>query len=147
MSRLSRGRASAPGVLGAWGRSTLLPPAWLEAEYLSERAELQEKLRALAVDPSPGVDLAALAAVLRDAKLAWSVAGQEERNPLARTLFDDLRVLGHQIVAVKPRDAFAPLFRLNYEARKAESPPANLQEGSRNGQERKRRDSNPRSQP
>jgi site-specific DNA recombinase len=118
-----------------------------EGEYLAERAELQERLRALAVDPSPGADLEALAAVLRDVKLAWNVADQEERNQLARTLFDDLRVLGHQIVAVRPRDAFAPFFRLNYEAWKAESPPANLQEGSRNGQERKRRDSNPRSQP
>jgi hypothetical protein len=110
-----------------------------EAEYLAERAELLDRLRALAVDPSPGADLEALAAVLRDVKLAWNVADQEEPNQLARTLFDDLRVLGHQIVAVKPRDAFAPFFRLNYQAWKTENPPVGIQEGSRSGQERKRR--------
>jgi site-specific DNA recombinase len=118
-----------------------------ETDYLRERAKVAEKLRALAAPAAQADELEALAAVLRDVAAAWAASEPEERNQLARTLFDDLRVLGHEIVAVKPREAFTPFFRLNYETWKAENPPANQQGGSQSRQERKRRDSNPRSQP
>lgn len=111
--------------------------------YLGERAELQRQLSGLARAESPAGDLDVLATVLEDVRAAWDVADQPERNHLARVLFEDVRVLGDEVVGVKPRDAFAPFFRLNYELWKAENPTAYQQSGSLMDQKRKRRDSNP----
>jgi site-specific DNA recombinase len=116
-----------------------------EAEYLAERDALQRKLTDLTPKRTDAGDLEAYAAVLRDVSTAWEVADQAERNLLARVLFEDVRVLGHEIVAVKPKEAFAPFFRLNYELWKEQNPPAEPAEGSsRVDHWRKRRDSNPR---
>jgi hypothetical protein len=77
----------------------------------------------------------------RGAQAAWEIAEQEERNQLARALFEHVRVLGDQIVSVKPREAFAPFFRLNYELRK-ENNPAAVEPAAGLYLGRKRRDSN-----
>jgi site-specific DNA recombinase len=120
-ARLERSRN-----LYAWGDKP-------EPDYLRERAEIQRQLDALRETPTVGASIEGYAAVLRDVTAAWELADAEERNALARTLFDDLQVQGAEVVAVKPRAAFAPFFELNYEAWKAENPPAAQQEGSQVG--------------
>ena len=42
-------------------------------------------------------------------------AAQEQRNKLARALFDQVWVEDDVVVAVKPRPELEPFFRLNYE--------------------------------
>src|SRR5262249_35865737 len=86
-----------------------------EAEYLAERTAIRRQMQSLQPVQAQAIDLQALASILRDVKLAWDVAEGEERNQLARTLLEDIRVLGRDIIAVKPHEAFAPFFRLNYE--------------------------------
>jgi Recombinase len=92
-----------------------------EAEYLAERAVLQQKVRALRPAGTDTENLEALAAVLRDLRTAWAVSNQEERNHLARAVFEDVRVLDDRVVGLKPRPAFAPFFVLNDEAMQAEA--------------------------
>jgi len=43
------------------------------------------------------------------------VATQEQRNKLARTLFEQVLVKDKIAVAVKPRPELEPFFKLNYE--------------------------------
>src|SRR5262249_55298579 len=89
-----------------------------EGEDLAERDQVTQQLRALDGGPARADDPEALenfADLLRNAALAWEVGDQAERNGLARALFEDVRVEGAEIVAVKPRPDFAPFFRLNYE--------------------------------
>jgi hypothetical protein len=52
--------------------------------------------------------------MLRDAQAAWVDADQDVRNALAKALFDEIRVLGAEVVAIKPRPALLPFFRFNY---------------------------------
>jgi len=44
--------------------------------------------------------------------LAWRHATAEERNRLARAIYDDVYVDGHRLVSVRPRDEVSPFFRL-----------------------------------
>ncbi|HEV8635672.1 MAG TPA: hypothetical protein VG370_15710, partial [Chloroflexota bacterium] len=83
--------------------------------YVAERGALQARLRELTPAPAGAAGLDALAAALESIRVAWDVSDQAERNRLARTLLEDARVLGDAIVGVKPRDEFAPFFRLNHE--------------------------------
>ena len=56
-----------------------------------------------------------LAQFLADVSAAWAVATQEQRNKLARALFDQVWLEDKIVVAVKPRTELEPFFRLNYE--------------------------------
>ena len=42
-------------------------------------------------------------------------ANQEQRNKLARQLFDEIWVKDKQVIAVKPRPELKPFFQLSYE--------------------------------
>jgi hypothetical protein len=44
---------------------------------------------------------------------AWDSAIEEQRNKLARCLFDEIWPKDKAVVAVKPRVEFEPFFRLN----------------------------------
>ena len=47
---------------------------------------------------------------------AWREANQEQRNKLARVLFEEIRLdNGGKVVAVKPRAELEPFFKLSYE--------------------------------
>ena len=84
-------------------------------EYQARREITQRQLRSL--EPSSnGVDtLDRLAEFLKDVNAAWEAATQEQRNKLARSLFEEIWLQDKRVVAVKPRDEFEPFFRLNYE--------------------------------
>jgi hypothetical protein len=56
-----------------------------------------------------------LAQFLADVPAAWRAATQEQRNKLARTLFDQIWLEDKKVVAIKPRTELEPFFRLNYE--------------------------------
>jgi site-specific DNA recombinase len=77
-----------------WGDCT-------KAEYETRKADILKQLEAIA----PTLDK--LAQFLSDVPAAWEVATQEQRNKLARTLFDE--------VWVKPRPELEPFFQLNYQ--------------------------------
>ena len=46
----------------------------------------------------------------------WRGANQEQRNKLARVLFEEIRLgSGGKVVAVEPRPELEPFFKLSYE--------------------------------
>jgi hypothetical protein len=68
--------------------------------------------------------------------LAWQVASPDERNKLAPELFNSELIENKATVAVRPRPELLPFFEA-----------LAIQSSSVMAYERKRRDSNPRSQP
>ena len=50
-----------------------------------------------------------------DLRPTWTAATQEQRNKLARALFDQVWVEDDVVVAVKPGPELEPFFQLNYE--------------------------------
>jgi len=63
----------------------------------------------------PAEHLERMARFLADVPAAWAAATPEQRNKLARCLFDQVWVKDTQVVAVKPLPELEPFFRLNYE--------------------------------
>ena len=56
-----------------------------------------------------------LAEFLKNVAKSWKEANQEQRNKLARQLFDEIWVKDKQVIAVKPRPELKPFFQLSYE--------------------------------
>ena len=56
-----------------------------------------------------------LAHFLADIPDAWKEGTQEQRNKLARSLLEQIRIEHNRLVFVKPRPEFEPFFKLNYE--------------------------------
>ena len=56
-----------------------------------------------------------LAHFLANVSDAWKEASQEQRNKLARSLFEQIHVEDSRIVLVKPRPELEPFFRLDLE--------------------------------
>ena len=50
----------------------------------------------------------------------WKESNQEQRNSLARTLFEEILAEDGRLVAVKPRHEFEPFFKLNFERQTAD---------------------------
>ncbi len=63
----------------------------------------------------PAEHLEKMARFLADVPAAWAAATPEQRNKLARCLFDQVWLKDKQVVAVKPLSELEPFFRLNYE--------------------------------
>jgi hypothetical protein len=78
-------------------------------------------------------ELERLGSYLQDVGLAWRSANQEQRNRLARTLFEAIRVEDRNIKGVTPQIEFTPLLVLNhYTNQKSKNPhPNNCQGGGR----------------
>ena len=83
-------------------------------EYLQRRDTIQRELRVLSPSPNGPEHLERLAGFLANVGDAWAVAGQEQRNKLARCLFEEVWLKGIEVVAVKPRPEFEPFFEMNY---------------------------------
>ena len=109
-----------------------------DAEYRRQRAQVAESLAAIPVDDLPSTEAVGrrLAQMLADLSEAWTLATSVERNGIAREVFTDVVIENRTAVAVKPRPELAPFF-----ASLECQPEASVTS------ERKRRDSNPRSQP
>ncbi len=56
-----------------------------------------------------------VAKFLENVAKAWEEVNQEQRNKLARQLFDEIWVKDKQAIAVKPRLELKPFFQLSYE--------------------------------
>lgn len=91
-----------------WGDMT-------KQEYMNKREVIQGQLRTLAEPQDKPQVLSKLAHFLANVADAWREANQEQRNKLAKTLFEQIRVEDQKVVAVKPRPEFEPFFKLNFE--------------------------------
>ena len=112
--------------------------AWGDLErgaYQRQRTTLQSELNRLAPVQDRSTVYEEVAVFLRDLPAAWEHAGQAERYDMARFLFSEITVKDHRVETVTSQPDFAPFFVLDSQAR------------AKMSNERKRRDSNPRSQP
>jgi len=94
--------------LFTWGDLT-------EEEYVKEKKMTLRQLEALTPAELKSKALDRLAEFLKNIAKAWKEANQEQRNKLARQLFDEVWVKDKQVVAVKPRSELKPFFQLSYE--------------------------------
>ncbi len=85
-------------------------------QYLAEREAIHTQLLALAPIEEHGRNLSELAQFLANVADAWDVANQEQRNKLARCLFQEVWIKDKEVVAVKPQTELKPFFDLNHEA-------------------------------
>ena len=88
---------------------------YTKGEYETRRDETLRQLQSLAPKLQDIAHLDRLARFLDDVPAAWEAATQEQRNTLARTLFDEAWMKDQTVVAVKPQPELEPFFRLNYE--------------------------------
>ena len=86
-----------------------------DEEYISRREEIVAELKGLPTDDPNEQVLKQLAGFLNNVVEAWRVASQEQRNKLARTLFEEVKVEDKQVVTVKPKAELQPFFRLSHE--------------------------------
>jgi hypothetical protein len=59
--------------------------------------------------------LEGLAEFLKNVAKAWQEPNQEQRNKVARQLFDEISVKDKEVIAVEPRPELKPFFQLSYE--------------------------------
>jgi site-specific DNA recombinase len=85
-----------------------------EEEYRRERQAFQKEMVALAPETRQ-TNLDKLAEFLTNIGEAWRAASAEQRNKLARTLFQEIWIKDNQVVAVKPQPELEPFFELNYD--------------------------------
>jgi site-specific DNA recombinase len=115
--------------LYGWGDIT-------KQQYLAERDTILRELAQLSPLEEQDKSLDKLAEFLANVADAWNEATQEQRNKIARCLFQQVWIEGKEIVAVRPQPEMKPFFELNFEAMKEKL--------SRNfGKKRPRWDSNP----
>jgi hypothetical protein len=89
-----------------------------KARYLSERERLKRELAVLDASTHDEISrLGALADLLANVADAWAVARPEQRNRLARLLFDEVVINDERVAAVKPRPELAGFFLLDFEKR------------------------------
>jgi hypothetical protein len=84
-------------------------------EYHSEKDEIEGQLAKLTPFKTSAEPLKRLAEFLASVTIAWDKADNEQRNKLARCLFQEVWVKDREVVAVKPQPEFEPFFKLNWE--------------------------------
>ena len=87
-----------------------------QQEYLKDYEETESQLRQLSPVENREDELKRLSDFLANVADAWRQANQEQRNKLARVLFEEIRLdSGGKVLAVKPRAELGPFFKLSYE--------------------------------
>jgi len=86
-----------------------------EREYMIEKAKVDTQLEGLSPHDCESTVLQGLADFLRDIPAAWRAARQDQRNALARQLFEEVWVEDDRVVALKPMPNLEPFFRLSLE--------------------------------
>jgi len=86
-----------------------------EKQYLQEKDSILRELQVLTPSEERSQVLGQLASSLKSVVNAWKEASQNQRNKLARQLFDEIWVKDKQVIAVKPRPELKPFFQLSYE--------------------------------
>jgi site-specific DNA recombinase len=85
-------------------------------EYLVEYEDARRELGKLAPVEDRSKLLEKLAHFLANVADAWKEATQEQRNKLARTLFERIQIEDNKVVFVKPRPELEPFFKMNFES-------------------------------
>ena len=85
-------------------------------EYLAEYECTQRELEKLTLAEDKGKLLERLAHFLSNVVDVWEEATQEQRNKLARTLFERIQIEDNKVVFVKPRPELEPFFQINFES-------------------------------
>ncbi len=87
-----------------------------EREYLDEFQKTESQIKKLSPLQHREGELERLAEFPEDVAATWREASQEQRNKLARVLFEEVRLdSGGRVVALKPIAKLQPFFRLSYE--------------------------------
>ncbi len=86
-----------------------------KAEYQRDKQQIESELGRLAPFQAPVQELERLAEFLGSIVKAWDMATNEQRNKLARTLFQEIWLRDQEVIAVKPQPEFEPFFKLNWE--------------------------------
>jgi len=90
-------------------------------EYLAEYEEVQHELDKLVPVEDKGEVLEKLVHFLANVADAWKEASQEQRNKLARALFEQIQIEDKRVVFVKPRPGLRPFFKINFECHTRDS--------------------------
>lgn len=84
------------------------------ADYLAERERLQRELATLtAQDEGAHDQLGAFAELIGNIGQTWEEADSEQRNRMARLLFEEVVINDERVMAVKPRPELAAFFALD----------------------------------
>ena len=84
-------------------------------QYIAEFEEVQSELGKIGPTEDDNKVLDRLAHFLANVANAWKEATQEQRNKLARSLFEQIQVEDSRVVMVKPRPELEPFFKLSFE--------------------------------
>ncbi|MGB2799356.1 MAG: hypothetical protein WBC82_05895, partial [Dehalococcoidia bacterium] len=83
-------------------------------EYVTEREIITRELGQLSPLKGQDRNLEKLAHYLTNVADAWHEANQEQRNRIARCLFQEVWIKDKEVVAVKPQPEMKPFFELNF---------------------------------
>lgn len=86
-----------------------------EEEYLAESREIKKELAQFAPEEQRPDILVALKHFLADVSIAWEIAVPEQRNRLAKRLFEAVWVKDDRVVAVRPLPELRPFFQISEE--------------------------------
>ena len=92
-----------------------------KGEYLQQRKSLQDDLRGLRSDDEVDDALERAATFLGDVSAAWIASTDEQKNSLARLMYEEIHVKDSWVVAVKPQPSFSPFFDLDCQVRRLSS--------------------------
>jgi hypothetical protein len=84
-------------------------------DYLMKKRSIENEMRSLTVPDDHSDVLRKLADFPANVAQAWDVASHEQRNKLARMLFEEIRIENEKVVAVRPRPELEPFFKLNFD--------------------------------
>lgn len=85
-------------------------------EYVTERDKIVEIIHALTPSDKRDKAIEQLAHFLSNFPKAWDIASQEQRNRLARCLFQEVWIRDKAVIAVRPQPELTPFFDMNQEA-------------------------------
>ena len=86
-----------------------------EADYIAERRQITEELAQLTPDEQQPDVLDRLRSFLADLTAAWEDASQEQRNRVARQLFEVIWVKDATVIAVRPQTELRGFFQISEE--------------------------------
>jgi len=87
---------------------------YTKPEYHAKRAEISNKLEQMRRLPTDVGVLTRLAELLASVGKAWACADGEQRNRLARSMFDQVWIEDRTVLAVRPRPELEPFFKLDF---------------------------------
>ncbi len=84
-----------------------------ESEYLTESKDIKQELKNIVEPEEDETVLERLGGFLSDMGLAWERATDEQRNRLARQLFETIWVRDREVVSVRPKPELRAFFQIS----------------------------------